>query len=97
VGLWQFGTLDMALTVGAVSTLIFCCEGSLLSPWLSSKASRMSPVVIFVGVLAWGWLWGIWGLFLGVPVLMIVKSVCDHVEDLQPIGELMSAEDAQDL
>lgn len=96
VSLWQFGTPDMALSVGAVALLIFGLEGSLISPWLSSKASRMSPVVIFVGLLAWGWLWGVWGLFLGVPVLMIIKSVCDHVEDLRPIGELMSADVDQD-
>lgn len=96
VSLWQFGTPDMALTVSAVSLAIFTVEGSLLTPWLSSRASRMSPVVIFVGVLAWGWLWGVWGLFLGVPALMIIKSVCDHVDGLQPIGELMSADGEQD-
>ena len=41
------------------------------------------------GVIAWGWLWGIWGLLLGVPILMIVKAVCDRVDDLKPIGELL--------
>jgi predicted PurR-regulated permease PerM len=42
-------------------------------------------------VLLFGWLWGVPGLLLGVPILMIVKSICDHVEDLKPIGELLSA------
>jgi predicted PurR-regulated permease PerM len=49
----------------------------------------MSPVVVFVSVLFWGWLWGLWGLFLGVPIMMIINAVCDHVEDLKPIGELL--------
>jgi predicted PurR-regulated permease PerM len=49
----------------------------------------MSPLVVFVGVLFWGWLWGVWGLLLGVPIIMIIKAVCDRVEDLQPVGELL--------
>jgi len=48
-------------------------------------------VVIFAGVLAWGWLWGIWGLLLGAPLLMVVKAVCDRVDDFKPIGELLGA------
>jgi len=50
----------------------------------------MNPVAIFVGVLAWGWLWGIWGLLLGAPLLMVVKAVCDRVDDFKPIGELLA-------
>jgi predicted PurR-regulated permease PerM len=42
-----------------------------------------------VSVLAFGWLWGVWGLLLGVPMVVIVKSICDRIEDLRPIGELL--------
>ena len=49
----------------------------------------MNPVAVFIGVIFWGWLWGIWGLLLGIPIMMIVKSICDRVEDLQPMGELL--------
>jgi predicted PurR-regulated permease PerM len=89
VGFLQFGTLEMALAIAGVSLVIQSMEGYLLTPWLTSRASRMSPVVVFVGVLGWGWLWGAWGLILGVPILMAVKAVCDRVEDLRPIGELL--------
>ncbi|QTN23236.1 AI-2E family transporter [Rhizobacter sp. AJA081-3] len=89
VGFLQFGTLEMALLIGGVSLFINTLEGNLLTPWLTGRASRMNPVVIFVGVLAWGWLWGIWGLLLGPPLLMALKSVCDRVDDLKPIGELL--------
>lgn len=91
VGFLQFGTIGMAVWVGGVSLFINTLEGNLLTPWLTSRASRMSPVVIFVGVLAFGWLWGMWGLLLGPPILMAVKAVCDRVEDLKPIGELLGA------
>ena len=89
VGFLQFGTVEMAMGIAGTSLVIQSIEGYLLTPWLTSRASRMSPVVIFVGVLAWGWLWGAWGLILGVPILMAVKSICDRVDDLKPIGELL--------
>lgn len=89
VAFLQFGTISMALLVGGISLLITSLEGYLLTPWLTGRASRMSPLVVFVGVLFWGWLWGVWGLLLGVPIIMIIKAICDRVEDLQPIGELL--------
>lgn len=91
VGFLQFGNLNMALAVGGVSLLIHTVVGNLLMPWLTSRTSRMSPVAVFVGLLAWGWLWGVWGLLLGIPILMIFKSVCDRVEDLKPIGEFLGS------
>ncbi|RQO80034.1 AI-2E family transporter [Acidovorax sp. FJL06] len=89
VAFLQFGTLDMALAVGGASLVIHTLVGNLLTPWLTSRTSSMSPVAVFVSVLAWGWLWGLWGLLLGIPVMMAVKAVCDRVEDLKPVGELL--------
>ena len=89
VAFLQFGTIGMALLVSGSSLVITSLEGYLLAPWLTARASRMSPVVVFVSVLFWGWLWGVWGLLLGVPIIMIIKAVCDRVEDLKPIGELL--------
>ena len=89
VGFLQFSTLGMALLIGGASLAIHTLSGNLITPWLTGRASRMNPVVIFAGVLAWGWLWGIWGLLLGAPLLMVVKSVCDRVDDFKPIGELL--------
>jgi len=89
VGFVQFGEIRMAVAVGGASLLIHTLVGNLLVPWLTSKAASMNPVVVFVGVLAWGWLWGVWGLLLGIPIMMIVKAVCDRVEHLKPVGELL--------
>jgi len=85
----QFGSLDMALLVAAAATALHTVTGYLLTPWLTSRASRLSALAVFVGVIAFGWLWGFWGLLLGVPTLMMIKSVCDRVEGLRPIGELL--------
>ncbi|MGF6526211.1 AI-2E family transporter [Variovorax sp. PvP013] len=89
VAFLQFNSLGTAALVGGTSLMIHTLVGNLLAPWLTSRTSRMNPVAVFVGVIFWGWLWGVWGLLLGIPIMMIVKSVCDRVEDLQPIGELL--------
>ena len=89
VAFLQFGTLDMAVAIGGASLVIHTLVGNLLTPWLTSRTSSMSPVAVFVSVLAWGWLWGLWGLLLGIPVMMAVKAVCDRVEDLKAVGELL--------
>jgi predicted PurR-regulated permease PerM len=91
VAFMQFGEIDQALLVGGISLLINTVEGYLLVPWATSKASSMNPVAVFIGVLAWGWLWGVWGLLLGIPILMAVKAVCDRVDHLKPVGELLGS------
>jgi predicted PurR-regulated permease PerM len=91
VAFLQFGSINMAMAVGGTSIVIHTLVGNLLTPWLTSRASRLSPVAVFMGLLAWGWLWGVWGLLLGIPILMIAKSVCDRVEDLKPIGEFLGS------
>ena len=91
VGFLQFGSLNMAMVVGGISLFIHTIIGNLITPWLTSRASRMNPVAVFVGLLAWGWLWGVWGLLLGMPILMIVKSVCDRVDDFKSVGEFLGS------
>lgn len=91
VGFVQFGGVDMALAVGGAVMLIHLLSGNLLAPWLMSRAARMNPVAVFVGLLLFGWLWGLWGLLLGVPILTVVKAVCDRVDPLQAVGELLGA------
>jgi predicted PurR-regulated permease PerM len=50
-------------------------------------------VIVFVALLFWGWLWGVWGLLLGVPTVMAIKAVCERVEDLRPISEFLGYEE----
>jgi len=70
VAFLQFGSFGMAALIGGVSMFINTLEGNLITPWLAGRASSMNPLVIFVGVLAFGWLWGIWGLLLGTAMIM---------------------------
>jgi len=91
VGLMQFGNIESALMTAGVSLVLHTISGYVLTPWLTSRTSRMNAVTVFVGVLVFGWLWGLWGLLLGVPILMVVKAVCDRIEDLKPVGELLGS------
>ncbi|WP_178974564.1 AI-2E family transporter [Marinobacter piscensis] len=85
----QFGEINMAILVGSTSLLITSIQGYLLTPWLTSQVSSLNAVVIFIGLLFWGWLWGPVGLVIATPILMIIKSLCDHVVNLRPVGELL--------
>ncbi|WP_100637798.1 AI-2E family transporter [Marinobacter salexigens] len=85
----QFGQLDTAIVVAGISLAITSIQGYLLTPWLTSQVSSLNPVVIFIGLLFWGWLWGPVGLIIATPILMIIKSLCDHVVNLRPVGELL--------
>ena len=89
VAFMQFDDAVRSLYVSGAAFAITSLEGMLLTPMLMGRAAQMNPVAVFVGLLFWSWVWGIWGTVLAVPMLMMIKSVCDHVEDLQPIGELL--------
>jgi predicted PurR-regulated permease PerM len=89
VAFLQFGTLAMTLVVAASALVITSLEGWILTPTLMGKAAEMNRVAVFVGLLFWSWVWGVWGMLLAVPLMMTIKVICDHVEDLQPIGRLL--------
>jgi len=89
VSFLQFNDLLKMTYVCGVAFAITSLEGFLLTPMLMGRAAQMNPVAIFVGLLFWSWLWGLWGTVLAVPMLMMLKAVCDHIEDLRPVGELL--------
>lgn len=90
VGLMQGGGMTQALQMAGAAIVITSLEGWLLTPPLMGKAERMSALAVFLGLLLWTWLWGGWGTILAVPMLVVVKSVADHVADLRPVGRLMA-------
>lgn len=90
VGFLQFGEPAAALKVSAVSLAITSLEGWLMTPLLLGRAEQIHVLVVFVGVLVWTWLWGAWGTVLAVPMLAVIKSICDHVESLAPVSRLLA-------
>jgi predicted PurR-regulated permease PerM len=89
VAFMQFDDVPKTLMICGAAFVITSLEGFLLTPALMSRAARINSAAIFTGLLFWSWIWGVWGTILAVPMLMMLKAVCDHIEDLQPIGELL--------
>jgi predicted PurR-regulated permease PerM len=81
---------QVAIAVALVTGLAILI-GMVLATWMQGRASRINPVAIFIGILFFGWLWGGWGLLLGVPILAVIKTIADRVEALHPLSELLGA------
>jgi predicted PurR-regulated permease PerM len=85
----QFETLSMVMLVAGASLGIATLVGMVVATWMTGKIARMNPAAVFVSLLFWGWLWGVWGLLLGVPVVMVLKVVAERVEGMEVVSELL--------
>ena len=85
----QFGSLLYALAVAGVSLLVAGAIGFAFMTWLHGRFARVNAAVLFIALLFFGWLWGVWGLLLGAPLVAIAKVVFDRVESLKPAGALL--------
>jgi predicted PurR-regulated permease PerM len=89
VGFMQFESFWMALVVSGSSLAIATFVGIFVVTWMTGKIAKMNPVAVFIALLFWGWLWGVWGLLLAIPIIGIVKVVSQHIKELQPLAELL--------
>ena len=87
--LLQFKSVVMMVSVAGASVAITSLEGFLLTPIFLGAAARVNSVAVFVSVMFWGWMWGTPGMLLAVPILMMIKTVSEHVESLASVGELL--------
>jgi len=85
----QFGSVLHALAIAGVALLVAGGIGFVFMTWLQSRFARVNAAVLFIALLFFAWLWGVWGLLLGAPLLAIAKVICDRVEALKPVGELL--------
>jgi predicted PurR-regulated permease PerM len=85
----QFHAVEPTLAAAGAATLVAALEGNLITPWLTGRAGELNTVAVYLSVLFWGWMWDVWGLLLAVPIMISVKAAADHIEPLQPLGELL--------
>jgi len=84
------GSLSTAFAAMGMIFAIALVIGIGFTTWMQGRACRMNAVAAFVGVLFFGWLWGGWGLLLGMPMLAVLKSIADRVEDMEAVSEMLS-------
>ncbi|MYM98108.1 AI-2E family transporter [Duganella vulcania] len=85
----QFESLQTSLLVMGASLAIATLVGTLVATWMTGRFARMNAAAVFVSLLFWGWLWGVSGLLLGVPLIVIVKVVAERVEGMEVVAELL--------
>ncbi|MHB8474470.1 MAG: AI-2E family transporter [Sulfuricaulis sp.] len=85
----QFGSPLNALAVAGVSLLVAGLVGVMFMTWMQSHFAHMNAAVLFIALLFFGWMWGVWGLLLSTPLVTIAKVICDRVESLKSVGELL--------
>jgi predicted PurR-regulated permease PerM len=86
----SFDSLGYAMIFPASYMLIAILEGNFITPWVLGRSLTLNPILILVALAFWGWMWGISGMILAVPILATFKIFCDHIEPMAPIGEFMS-------
>lgn len=85
----QYETFSAALMVAGVSLAIATVVGIFVTTWMAGRIAKMNTAAVFISLLFWGWLWGVWGMLLSIPIIVIVKVVSQHVEQLHPVAELL--------
>jgi len=85
----QFDSLVSALLFAGASLVIATFVGTFVTTWMTGRIAKMNKAAVFVSLLFWGWLWGIWGMLLSIPITVILKVVAEHVEQLEPVAELL--------
>jgi predicted PurR-regulated permease PerM len=89
VGFLTFDTLGQSLLPVGAFAVLNVLEAYLITPMVLGRRLTLNPVVLFLGLTFWGWLWGIVGAVLAVPIMVVFKIFCDHIEPLAPIGEFL--------
>ena len=91
-----FSDLSDVMLVPLLYFALETIEGQFITPYLTGRSLTLNPVMIFVSMLLWSWLWGVVGALMAVPILMTLKIFCDHIESLHAVGEFVSGKPAAD-
>ena len=90
VSLGTYDTLSAALMPPAIYLACTTLEGNFITPAIVGRRLQLNIVAVFTAVVVWGWLWGIGGALMAVPILLVVKVLCDHIDSWKAFGEFLS-------
>ncbi|GAB2907711.1 AI-2E family transporter [Paralcaligenes sp. KSB-10] len=85
----QFESFSMMFLVFGALLVISAVVGMLITTWMTGRIAKMNATAVFIGLLFGGWLWGLWGMLLCVPLIVVIKVISGHIEGMQAIAELL--------
>lgn len=85
----QFESFSMMFLVVGALLVISAVVGMLITTWMTGRIAKMNATAVFIGLLFGGWLWGLWGMLLCVPLIVVIKVISGHIEGMQTIAELL--------
>lgn len=89
VALVSFDSIATAVWAPSVYIGINALEGYFITPAILGRSISLSPLAILISMIVWGWIWGVGGMLIAVPILAATKIACDHVHPLQPVAKLL--------
>ncbi len=87
----QFDNPMIVLWLAVILIAIQQIIGNFIEPKLLGDSVNLSPIVILFSLVFWGWLWGIWGMFLSVPITVMIKIILENIEATKPISIMMGS------
>jgi predicted PurR-regulated permease PerM len=84
-----FDTMGQALLIPGAFLILNILESNVITPTLMGRQFPLNTVALFIGIMFWGYLWGIAGAILAVPMMVTLKILCDHIPALRPFGEFL--------
>lgn len=92
ITLFQTGSFGRAIAVGCVLTGIQLVVGNVVEPKVMGDGLNLSPLVVLLSLLFWGWVWGIPGMLLSVPLTAALKIGMEQVDATRPLARMMSSQ-----
>lgn len=86
----SFDSFGYALLFPGCYLVLASLEGNFITPMVMGRSLTLNPVLVLLSLTFWGWMWGIVGVILAVPILAAFKIFCAHIEQMEPLAEFMS-------
>lgn len=95
VGLVSFSWFGWALAAGACYLGLATVEGQIVTPYFVGRSLKLNTVVVFIAVSFWAWLWSAIGMIVAVPLLVALRTFCEHIPALAGYGDFLSERHAE--
>lgn len=95
VALVSLDQVEQVLVVAGAYFGLTAFEGQFVTPYFVGRSLRLNTVVVFLSVTLWAWLWSVTGMLVATPLLVMVRTLCEHIPALEPLGHFLSARGAE--